>query len=884
MDFNNSGTTIDDLFESDDEDYTIESENDDIDISDDDYSRYMVNDTLEVVNEHQEEISEDNNDPLDKRIEETPVITEEKTLADEFEELKRQQQSTEEKLIEKEEELVVNTEIESEESSEYKDFDIDNELNSSNDTEEQMEEEPIVKVEIPEESNLKEDLEGDTLSETNVTDDIETDSKDKEIVYEENNDDEPGEVIEEHTETVSEIVNDETSEEDMTISEIINKNSEEAEKSESVESDNKLPFDENLDKTLEESAIKYDNKIEQEAMNDMINLFREQVQFYYKKYAETDLVNYIKEHATEEDKAAFKECYIREYCKYSLAIDFENELAESNLWVIAAGKFADHIEFLKSVGKIESEVVVDDNLNDYNSKIVEDKQVSINREYKKQQNEKFSKYKLDRTVFEIVDSEDNDDSIFDDKRTLEKDFAESKFYEIHKEVMTSDKFADMSKVQAKVICNENTSYIYIIDYSTGIRVVCLDVKDVDQYRINPMLLSRNTKFSFPERMRDFKLRVLYSDDVENRTVAVIFALKKLIGYEFYKDRYKIKINGNYVVAYTTESQWIEMFEKGDPDSKKPENSPYYLSKPANMNIGVIILSKKNNRDRQSIRRNQIAHDIGLGEQVANSDDYNIQFLLSARIVRNDLRLRNPTLVKEDRYVEYVIVQYNEANPVIVTDGFQAIVACIIKEHLENYAPGTPYSISYEYDKDGLVSPAVVRLLDECDGLEPAYGQRVGTPDVDGQFTLPPSRLKMDGVLPFEHGRLDKRYFSPITIQRKYPSDLWKKYDLSTQDGIFGFVRSRGFEEFIHLRPVKFDVMPYALNFIEQSETTSNIIKVSLPMLADRNSYDHDLMMQKQTELMYKQSLGNSPYGNFKLFVVEAVNAFIDSLAAKNNQK
>ena len=79
-------------------------------------------------------------------------------------------------------------------------------------------------------------------------------------------------------------------------------------------------------------------------------------------------------------------------------------------------------------------------------------------------------------------------------------------------------------------------------------------------------------------------------------------------------------------------------------------------------------------------------------------------------------------------------------------------------------------------------------------------------------------------------------------------------------------------------------MPYALNFIEQSETTSNIIKVSLPMLADRNSYDHDLMMQKQTELMYKQSLGNSPYGNFKLFVVEAVNAFIDSLAAKNNQK
>ena len=826
-------TSIDDLFESDDDDYTIETDGspeDDIDLDDEDYSQYLVDDTDEVVNSK------------------APV--EEKTLEDEFNELKQQQSQ-------KTEETPVETQTSDEEEIEK--------------TEQKLTDDEILETTATSDDVIEEteDENGDVVSEQDVAA--------EEIIDESNeieDDDEPADEA------------PETADDDKTIAEIINENKEEPVVEVKQPEIIKANTDEYFEALKENVGTKLNGVTDEEeryAYNKLIDMFREQVQAYFKKYHETDLVNYITYHATPEDKQMFKEIYIREYCKYSLAIDFENELAESNLWVIAAGKFADQIEFLKSVGQIQSSVEVEDNMNDYNSKIIEDKQVAINREYKKTQKEKFDKIALDRTIFEIDDSEDNNYSIFDDKRSLEEEFSESKFFKIHTEVMKSDRYADMSKVQSKVICNENTSYHYMIDYSTGVRVFCIDTKDVDQYHTNPMLTSRRIPFTYPERARDFKLRILYSDDAENRTVSVVHSLKKLIAYEFYKDRYKIKINGNYVVAYTTEPQWVEMFEKGDPDSKKPDNSTYYLTKPSNMCIGIIILNKKTFRDRQTIRRNQIARDIGYAEEIANSEDYDIQFLLSARIIRNDLRLRNPTLPKEDRYVEYCIVQYTEANPVIITDGLQTIIACIIKEHLENYAPGTPYSVTFEYDKDSLVSPAVIRLLDEHDGLEPAYGQRVSSPDVDGQFTLPPSRLKMDGVFPFEYGRLDKRNFSPVTIQRKYPSDLWKKYDLSTRDGKIAFIRSRGFEEFLHPRPVVFDVMPYALNFIEQSETTANIIKVSLPMLADRNSYDHDLMMHKQNELLYKQSLGNTPYGNFKLFVIEAVNTFIDTLAEKNNQ-
>ena len=77
-------TSIDDLFESDDDDYTIETDGspeDDIDLDDEDYSQYLVDDTDEVVNSK------------------APV--EEKTLEDEFNELKQQQsQKTEETPVE----------------------------------------------------------------------------------------------------------------------------------------------------------------------------------------------------------------------------------------------------------------------------------------------------------------------------------------------------------------------------------------------------------------------------------------------------------------------------------------------------------------------------------------------------------------------------------------------------------------------------------------------------------------------------------------------------------------------------------------------------------------------------------------------------------------
>ncbi len=625
-----------------------------------------------------------------------------------------------------------------------------------------------------------------------------------------------------------------------------------------------------------------ETKSEKDYNEFMVDSFKTSVKKIYDRYNENDLLNYIKDFADKENKEVIKDIYIQNFVKYEMFIKFnENPEAKQHLWVLSVGEFADMIEGLKHSGNIKSEIVPDD--HGVSSDIVPDENIESIRSHKRQQNDKYSEYKLDRTIFDISEDEDEANcSIFDDKKTLHKDFYESEFYKIHKEVMTSDRFADMSKVSATVIINEKTSYIPVIDYSTGVRVYCIDPSDTDQFHLNPMLINRNVPFSF-KNVKGVKIRILYKDDCKNCEFAVISSLKKIIGFKYIKDRYKISLNRNYTIGYTTEPKFIDMFNSGDPDSHSPENCTTAHEKPFNLQIGIIILDRKSDNDRRAIRRNQIKRDLGHFEKVS-VEDYNIQFVLSANIIKNDLRLRNPTLPAEERYVEYLITQYNECNPVIINDGLNVITACIIKEHMRNYDAGTGYSISFEYDRDSLLSPAIIAMLDERDGVSPTLGSKPNIFDVDGQFILPQSRLKLDGVFPFEKGRIDKRFFSPITIQRKYPRELWQNYDLSTRDGRIEFIRSRGFEEFIHLKPVQFDIEPWALNAIYSSEMIRNITRVSMEMLSDRNSEDTEAMLFKQSELEYIKSMGNNKIGSFQKFLFAAMDYILDQYSTSNNER
>ena len=609
--------------------------------------------------------------------------------------------------------------------------------------------------------------------------------------------------------------------------------------------------------------------------------FKKRVAEIQNEFTENALINYLEGYSSKEDRKLIQEQYCFEYGKYYKYVDFKNPNAKAALWILVAGEFAELIEQKKFNGEIQP-IVETSNIGDDPNNI-EDENITAIKEKRRKESIEQSKYGIDRCVWDIDDNiAEENTSIFDEQKDLFSEFKKTEFYGILTQVMESTRIADMSQIRCKVSIKESCGYYPIIDFSTGVRVICIDTEDSSQYNNHPLLFNRKLPFQFKVPKHGIKTRIIYSDICRECAIAVVFALKKLIAFDYIKPRYKINIANNYVISYTTEQMYLDMFEKGDPDSKRPGSSTYYSPKPATNFVGVVVLDKKTEKDIKSVHRNQIYKDLNRMPDIS-VDNYDPQFILSARYIRNDLRLRNPTIPANQRFVEYIITQYTECNSVIVNDGIQVVCACIIKEHRLNYGPGTPYSISFEFDRDNLLTPAVVRMLDNRDGFELSMIKKCQPLECMQTFILPPSRRKSDGVLPSEKGRLDVRYFSPQGIQNRYREqrDLWSRYDLTTQQGRNEFIKSRGFEIFISPKYMTFDIMPECLMNIENGNVIRNIQKISITALSDRNSDDTINLLNKQKEMEYYKSLDQSELGTFQKFLINATNIMLDFLGQNN---
>ena len=609
--------------------------------------------------------------------------------------------------------------------------------------------------------------------------------------------------------------------------------------------------------------------------------FKKRVAEIQSAFTENALINYLEGYSSKEDRKLIQEQYCFEYGKYYKYVDFKNPNAKAALWILVAGEFAELIEQKKFNGEIQPVVETSDIGDDPNN--IEDENITAIKEKRRKEATEQSKYGIDRCVWDIDDNiAEENTSIFDEQKDLFSEFKKTEFYGILTQVMESTRIADMSQIRCQVSIKESCGYYPIIDFSTGVRVICIDTEDSSQYNNHPLLFNRKLPFQFKVPKHGIKTRIIYSDICRECAIAVVFALKKLIAFDYIKPRYKINIANNYVISYTTEQMYLDMFEKGDPDSKRPGSSTYYSPKPATNFVGVVVLDKKTEKDIKSVHRNQIYRDLNRMPDIS-VDNYDPQFILSARYIRNDLRLRNPTIPANQRFVEYIITQYTECNSVIVNDGIQVVCACIIKEHRLNYGPGTPYSISFEFDRDNLLTPAVVRMLDNRDGFELSMIKKCQPLECMQTFILPPSRRKLDGVLPSEKGRLDIRYFSPQGIQSRYREqrDLWSRYDLTTQHGRNEFIKSRGFEIFISPKYMTFDIMPECLMNIENGNVIRNIQKISITALSDRNSDDTINLLNKQKEMEYYKSLDQSELGTFQKFLINATNIMLDFLGQNN---
>lgn len=617
--------------------------------------------------------------------------------------------------------------------------------------------------------------------------------------------------------------------------------------------------------------------------------FYRAVQDIKNRYTVDDIVNYNEKFKNVDDNAnIIKEMYQNVVIEYGEFLDFSDENVRNDAWILTCGRFADLIERRKSMGLIETTIESSNHCKVKDIDQIEDPNISAIMEERKKNREYVNKYAIDRTVFAIASDYAEDTSIFEDRKAVDREFYEGPFYKVFKKVMTSDEYTDMKNVYMKVIINPDTSFIPIIDFSTGIRFVCIDSRDVDQFRIHAMSLARSIPFSFPNVDRRFlKMRVIYSDMCMQRSVATTMAIKKLVTYNRgWNKRYVVQLQHNFAIAYTTETKYIELFENGDPDSKKPENCVNISRKPKTCSIGIIAMDKKSKRDRQAMRRKQgrkafmeMEH-IYDNEEDINFNDYDVHFVLSASVICNDRSLVDPTIAPEYRMVRYNITRYCECNSVIILDGLQTICACIIKEHKRRYGPNVKYCIEFDYDPAELLSPAVIEMIDNRDGIDVSSYKKAGPMSIMFNYIMPPSRLKMDGVFDFEKGRIDFRNFNPATLAACYPRDLYSRYNINTAEGRAEFLRSRGFEEFWQPATVTFDILEYALSMIEVGDFINELQNVNISTLSDRDSGDIDNLLYQQQKLEFAKKLDNSSYSGLQKFLLGVLDYVIDSQTKK----
>lgn len=86
----------------------------------------------------------------------------------------------------------------------------------------------------------------------------------------------------------------------------------------------------------------------------------------------------------------------------------------------------------------------------------------------------------------------------------------------------------MDKVKCKVSIKKSCAYFPIIDFNTGVRVICIDTEIFDQFKIHPILLDRKLMFPFRIPECGIKTRIIYSDICREYPMSTALALNKLI--------------------------------------------------------------------------------------------------------------------------------------------------------------------------------------------------------------------------------------------------------------------------------------------------------------------------------------------------------------------
>ncbi len=372
-------------------------------------------------------------------------------------------------------------------------------------------------------------------------------------------------------------------------------------------------------------------------------------------------------------------------------------------------------------------------------------------------------------------------------------------------------------LNAKFTISEDTFEIPVVDFESGMRVICIDCNKVGQMKVQLAIMERQVEFAYPlPKGTRYGLAYLYSDCLtsKERTKATIKNLIKIVNKEKFDGRRIINLGGNYTLFYTDSIPVIRSFEA--------ENSSYPQGKPCTKEIGIIALRHRSGKHEEFTAKDFMNY---LNKNYKmDMKNHNLYMVATARYI-----------VKPDpmsKTVKYQITDYSELADSILMDGFDHIIGAIIKEHKLNNTVKDPrflgtdfsqykYQFEYEFDPSTLPSPSLEIWWDNenffktFDSFEDGQGKCfIRVPEYRTNST--------DGY------RKDPRLFLPIPFSKLFKADIEKSgVNVLNDNARRKFIEQLGFVESYYPRMKRFMLNPIKTMKLEFSSSIFAMTKVDL---------------------------------------------------------
>jgi len=318
-----------------------------------------------------------------------------------------------------------------------------------------------------------------------------------------------------------------------------------------------------------------------------------------------------------------------------------------------------------------------------------------------------------------------------------------------------DSLYNVTQVPYKIIINEDTLDIPIVDFKGGIRVVCINLDDENLYKIGETF-DKNVSHAFGTRKENIERIWLYSDSAQYRATAVIKALRKRIlnANGIWPNTHVVRLSEMNNVFYTTNSKVIKKFEE--------INSPNPSGKPFVNRLGIINALDKN------ISNN--AFDIDkFYKHMMNNQNYTLKDM--DMYVVGSIRWIE---IDNKTYIKYIITDYTEIGATKIEDGLYISICALTNEHILKYGE-KPYEIVYEFDRSSIVSPTIQEWYNK--------GGLYQIPSRNNQPSWCYIKLPQDDIRKTSQDgwRQDARFFeSTMTLINKY-GDLIREQGIDIRD-------------------------------------------------------------------------------------------------------